>query len=801
MDLNKYFNMLKGTSSLYPTVSTLDNSVMASSKHYLGNKEEFPITNIFSTIATFKNGRKQSGFRGLNVLFCEVDDYQSNIATILPLKPTLLIKSGPNSYHIYWELETTITNLEDAIDEVRKFKDMLLAIKFPIDKGALKVTQILRVPHSLREKDSDHRGKNRGNSVDVVFYNEGLKYSLDDFPIWGRLVKHNLVHKIVHKTKGDRSGTEFAVVIKLVELGASDSLIEKILLHNKVGEKSQERKDSYMADTIASARAVTSIAQAGAERYSETAIEEQAYGLAYLTKNNTTQVTNFIPIGKALMTPANVPDMSNVSDVYYIFEADGVEYTANKNHLDDKRGWKEILSGGSHSLTTSNGTTIDALSMHIKSICEGTGIQPNYTRFAGYTKYKAQYVRVPSHDNDLVYLPTQAKMDILRYDIKHGNGIVTNAEIVTAFSKLNTKLEMYTMLAWITLTFFNELRAFELPHDIKLPIMFISGGSQIGKTTIVDRLFRLFGIPNNNGTRMAFGSSFSLEKALGRSRTIPLFLNEYRSGDRASASVSKALKNLFDGTALEKGTASQNTISYELIRPLIIDGQDTYTNESALISRTVNIHLSADRSKTALAEFDHILDDSNLSSSLHNYVLGILNSPNIVDEIVNHVEGVKLSLSDTSLDGRRKMLLGYMHWGLKLLFEFVGIDVPPVKSLYVMFGDSYNAEADYLFNDASVFLNYVLPRRKPVTRFGKSKTDEYYVFSIAKVHENFSSFIFRTGGPSTSKLSLEATRKMLHNHGGFCEVDGDICKINVTKARKAGLYTKVIVYDYDNGRM
>lgn len=128
-----------------------------------------------------------------------------------------------------------------------------------------------------------------------------------------------------------------------------------------------------------------------------------------------------------------------------------------------------------------------------------------------------------------------------------------------------------TMILWVNAYYFRRA-------EMQLPQMFVFGLSQAGKTVMLNNIFRSFGI---NKDISAGSKAFVYEKYARH--YIPTHFSEYRnSAHKQNETIEWFMRNLFDGSAIEKGRADQTTVKYEANWLYIFDGQTIFTDDAVL---------------------------------------------------------------------------------------------------------------------------------------------------------------------------------------------------------------------------
>lgn len=130
----------------------------------------------------------------------------------------------------------------------------------------------------------------------------------------------------------------------------------------------------------------------------------------------------------------------------------------------------------------------------------------------------------------------------------------------------------------------------------KLHHLLIVGESGSGKSTILENVIApILNYPKKDIKSIGLISNFALMKSLSDGNYSALFdefkpsmMDKYKIGN-----ISETLRNLYDRTTISKGNKSLKTTEFNLGRPIILAGEESYPNqEKALIERSCIIYLS-----------------------------------------------------------------------------------------------------------------------------------------------------------------------------------------------------------------
>ena len=786
--LTKFFRMLERDSPYHAQIATIDNKFICESDEW--KQPSNPVTNMYVTPALFgRHERTKNSFKGANVLFCDVDDVTSTLEHLFVLKPTLKIRTSfkvgatgkqLSSYQLYWVLDETI---HDWREYARLEKDIAFLLKGYVDKYALKPAQLLRLPYSIRHKHEDRQNENTASFVDVVYFNENLSYSVQDFETW-RVLPKNIIRKITAKPKkhknfsgGGNSG-EFQVVLALLRAHATKRLVKSIFERSPIGSIYREKGDKHLED----------IYEKAYEFYTNASVVEHnviSYngGLHLDGEHKTIQLTDFVPIVKGTW----IPYKNNTIPLLYNVSINGVEFYLTQADLTDKRKLVSALRSVQANVLCPP-TYVAHIHKYIVAESNKLNVKFDYTNVSGMQEYKDQYTLVPSKKTMLQFNPANtSKLADTRLVLADGE--TDNRELVESFVALSDKLVTITMLGWFTATFFKEfLRQEEL--SLTFPMLMVAGGANTGKTTIITKLFNLFGLTDMSSVSLAGQQSdFVTTVALHLSR-FPLYLKEYRANGTGNDKKSQTFRALYDGTATgRRGTSSQNVREYPLLRPVIFDGQDPF-EEMALIGRSLTVTVLKKYRKPAnLKKFNLLLKNTGFAKMFVDAVLNDLNrnTKDVIQLFYNVQTYVLTELKDLTLDDRSKSNLVILWFGLSYLYSLLKMPLPDVHLILKCYASMFDEKTNYQRNDATQLIEYILNGRA-TTQFSFSPEEKFLVFTLSPKVSSYRQMIKRSALPTTLVLSLTAYANLLNEHGLFIKPLGrGRYRIDIALAQKYGV--------------
>lgn len=184
----------------------------------------------------------------------------------------------------------------------------------------------------------------------------------------------------------------------------------------------------------------------------------------------------------------------------------------------------------------------------------------------------------------------------------------------------------------------------------KLHHLLIVGESGSGKSTILENVIApILNYPKKDIKSIGLISNFALMKNLSDGNYSALFdefkpsmMDRYKIGN-----ISETLRNLYDRATISKGNKSLKTTDFNLYRPIILAGEESYPNqEKALIERSCIIYLSRrERTQKNTEAMEWLIKNEELLNKLGRSLIEIiLEMP--VEEYQELRETIKRDIKD-----------------------------------------------------------------------------------------------------------------------------------------------------------
>lgn len=201
---------------------------------------------------------------------------------------------------------------------------------------------------------------------------------------------------------------------------------------------------------------------------------------------------------------------------------------------------------------------------------------------AGY-----QAITIESGHGDGRRKSISADLPTLRWDLSETAITEARLQMVRLLKKNLGGFEAYLALGFIAACAYSE----ELFREFRLPILFIFGRRQCGKNTLASLIMAHFGLGEDSADNITSITKAALARKLAYYSSIPVWVDEYRSGDADCQKKESLLRSAYDRVGGSKGTIGPGVISPKVRAPLIVTGE-SFPSDSALTSRCAMVQLS-----------------------------------------------------------------------------------------------------------------------------------------------------------------------------------------------------------------
>jgi hypothetical protein len=346
--------------------------------------------------------------------------------------------------------------------------------------------------------------------------------------------------------------------------------------------------------------------------------------------------------------------------------------------------------------------------------------------------------------------------------------------------KVNLPEVVLPMIGWF---FASPLKPQFVKHIGSFPTLFVHGTQGSGKSSLcMDVFWPLFGVASSE-PYSATETEFALLKILSSSRSIPVFIDEYKPYDMPKYRLNtlhRYIRRLYRGDSEERGRPDQTVNSYYLQVPLCVAGE-TRPTEAALLERVI----TANPDKTTLDTHSECreafaeLKSMDLSLFAPRYIQFCLAQEDLplrFDRALATTRG--LHLKDRKAPLRVQHNLATMIAGLQL-FEDFSAQCGHQQPIDMGVPDAIEANLEHLIEtDFGVknALDHFLEMLSVMAIQGELRYQVHYVIreDILYVHLESAYDAFRKHcraiGYEGEMADLKALRRMIrenHKQGGF----------------------------------
>ncbi len=300
----------------------------------------------------------------------------------------------------------------------------------------------------------------------------------------------------------------------------------------------------------------------------------------------------------------------------------------------------------------------------------------------------------------------------------------------------NEPAKTVPILAWMAGCF---IKAHLQGKNVKFPHLMLIGEAGSGKSNTLERVI----MPVFSRAKIiAAGqtTAFTLMKDAASSNVIPMALDEFKPSKIDKYRLDALLnhfRNSYDGQEGIRGRADQSIVSYELLAPLVVAGEEA-ADEAAIRERSIELLFSKKDLKHVEYRFAFgwLCANTDMLNSLGHILLNIALGTKPVDVYSWYEES--LALFAKELPSRVVNNLGCMVAGLRLLVKLcieLGLtwhDVFPfsmdVCSKYIEY-----AAKEYLLDGGTSNKSVVEQTLEIMSRMGLDPKSEYAIIDNGKV--------------------------------------------------------------------
>lgn len=309
----------------------------------------------------------------------------------------------------------------------------------------------------------------------------------------------------------------------------------------------------------------------------------------------------------------------------------------------------------------------------------------------------------------------------------------------------------------------------------KMHHLLIVGESESGKSTILSNVIAaLLNYPSKEIKSIGLTSNFGFIKDLntGNYTTIydefkPSSLDKYKI-----QKLSESLRNLYDRTTITRGDKSFKNKNFQLTRPIVIAGEESYPNgEKALIERSCIVYLSKrerteknseammwlTKNKELMNKLGRSLVDTVISMSVEDYAL-------IREKVEVNIKGLNNRPLNTAINIAAGIEIFNLLLAKHKINQFEGYEsyiVKNIKEEVLEGGEETKSTVERML----VLYNQMLEDgRAGSTEVVKKQGDGLYIKTSEMINEIFD-FINKTGSAEVVPLKLKDFKKQAMKAG------------------------------------
>lgn len=181
----------------------------------------------------------------------------------------------------------------------------------------------------------------------------------------------------------------------------------------------------------------------------------------------------------------------------------------------------------------------------------------------------------------------EIETELLKTDPLSKADLLALGRVILGF---NEPAKTVPLIGWICGCFIKEhLRI----NAIKYPHLFLIGEAGSGKSTTMEKVLKpIFGAGSPLAATQV--TAFTLLKVCSSSNLVPLFMDEFKPSTMDKQKISvlyNHFRDSYDGHAGKRGKMDQATVSYDLLAPMVVAGEES-ADETAIRERSIELLFS-----------------------------------------------------------------------------------------------------------------------------------------------------------------------------------------------------------------
>lgn len=517
-------------------------------------------TNVFFAPSNFSSEyRRKEHWFGTKYLWVDADK-TDQFSYLIP--PTFIIRSG-HGFHGYYKLKEIAT--VENVDVVEYANKVIGSCTDSWGRKEWDCVRLLRIPDTFNLKEGM-------TPVPVKFLKDsGHVYDLADIVAFGSCTKEirDIIKTGSSENFSSRSERDYKVTDELRTIGCSESFIEILFADNPVGDKSREKNgEKYLAHTLSKHKSkhIRDIAEKNEPNREVSDIREELNSYWVGKKQVSTFVIKPLKIvreaggrvediiicnihsSRGVTLNMQMPKKAFTS----VSQLDKYLKNANWTWMGTDTILKQLLPFliSTYNLEETSVTSVIGLYERPDKSWEFVGTDGTITK-----------------DND---------EPILTWNEFKEHPWVQTTEVaepdddwrhILDFNEPNV---IWPLIGWFTSALCKPI--LEL-NNYRMPMLNIFGTKGSGKTTLVERIF----LPLFGQTRIkswdANTTRFVMMTLQGSTNNIPISYSEFRLS-HAIEKLTRLILLSYDNGVDARGTAAQEVITYPLLAPFIVTGED-----------------------------------------------------------------------------------------------------------------------------------------------------------------------------------------------------------------------------------
>jgi len=548
---------------------------------------------------------------GASVVWLDYDVGGDSIPKVM-LPPSIIVSSGGDGrYHLYWML-TEFTPSSELIEGANK----AIARHAGEPGNAWDASRILRVPNTYNTKYNPPR------LVEIIgFYPERV-YPIDDLHRLGEYDRR--IWQI--PTGLSRSERDFRIALRLAAWGVSKDTIRMVM--PLISDKASEEGEHYVNVTVDKAVCMSGESMEVGDDDDDDVVDSDdeippkhdVPPMDLRRSKNAQLLANFAALARGVLYDANGDEAGLMLEI--IWSMGRREVAATQQDFETRRSVNAFLSRYGIRTCAWLGSDKDATVYWSALVSCAPRQRVLLSRSTGRYDIGGSRLFVLSPEDWIVY-PTGSKVSVFwdraaRFSLGTLIGNLVNKdtfdlhEMLDVIMGINHEHVVLPVMGWTLATPFKTILEM---CGVRFPILLVHGQRGSGKTSTLRHLaMPLVGAPGNPIS--ADVTQFALLSTLSASRSMPVWLTEFRLTSPNADAVESTLRRMYDDTYDLRGRADLSVVAFHLEAPVAMDCEGVFS-DSALRERCVPVRLNQSdlRNNTFRENFRRLVDMEHMLRS------------------------------------------------------------------------------------------------------------------------------------------------------------------------------------------